>query len=511
MIEAMKKSLLFILIVIISLFLFLHNEIVWSVNYALHPPTLFEENVAPLPKCPGCNVILISMDTLRADHLGFLGSDKGLSPNLDKIASHSLVFPHAYANAFFTTPSHMTVFTSLYPQVHRVESTRIKLPGNPRSENHRHRLRKKYVTLAEVLQANGYQTVWNGPLQLSHLSLKDGFERGFKTFLPSPFRNLFTFDDTPTESFDARSLAPLQQKAGKVFLFLHSYLTHLPYSFHAPDIAPKNSRIPFDRDDLLQSMKEDIQSDATSLVRNQEKETTPAQLAEAGRLCTQFENMKPCFSQFVSADRFWQAVGQWQLHLAKRASKDPEELEKFREAYASGVRLLDKEIGELWTELETSGALKNTIVIFFSDHGEALFEQGEGSHSTFLEHTAHIPLLIYHPLQAEPLRINQWVSLIDIMPSLLTMLNIPFPVQTQGKSVDAARESVVMGYSLGNDYIRDPNWKLIRTYSGAEELYYLPADPTEKNNLIGLRTPWTRSAYNRLKNQRKNFELSQVL
>ncbi|MGO8056228.1 sulfatase-like hydrolase/transferase, partial [Rhizobium leguminosarum] len=82
-------------------------------------------------ECSGCNLLLISLDTLRGDRLGFLGSQDGLTPNFDTIAAESVVFANAFTNAFYTTPSHMTVFTSLYPGTHQVQGEDIRLMRNP--------------------------------------------------------------------------------------------------------------------------------------------------------------------------------------------------------------------------------------------------------------------------------------------------------------------------------------------------------------------------------------------
>src|SRR5207245_9063844 len=66
------------------------------------------------------NVVLITLDTTRADRMGFLGSDRGLTPNLDALARQATVFSRAYAQVPLTTPSHATIFTGTYPQFNHV-------------------------------------------------------------------------------------------------------------------------------------------------------------------------------------------------------------------------------------------------------------------------------------------------------------------------------------------------------------------------------------------------------
>jgi predicted AlkP superfamily pyrophosphatase or phosphodiesterase len=66
------------------------------------------------------NIILITLDTTRADRMGFLGSKRGLTPNLDALARRSVIFSRAYAQVPLTTPSHATILTGTYPQFHQV-------------------------------------------------------------------------------------------------------------------------------------------------------------------------------------------------------------------------------------------------------------------------------------------------------------------------------------------------------------------------------------------------------
>ncbi len=105
------------------------------------------KNVHPvLPKSvKSPNIILITLDTTRADRMGFLGSNRGLTPNLDALAKHSVVFTRAYAQAPLTTPSHATMLTGTYPQIHHIEDL-----GTP--------LAAGLPYLPDLLHAHGYHT-----------------------------------------------------------------------------------------------------------------------------------------------------------------------------------------------------------------------------------------------------------------------------------------------------------------------------------------------------------------
>ena len=76
---------------------------------------------------PAPNILLITLDTTRADRMGFLGSKRGLTPNLDELARQAAVFTHAYAQAPLTPTSHATILTGTYPQFHQVNDFRVPL------------------------------------------------------------------------------------------------------------------------------------------------------------------------------------------------------------------------------------------------------------------------------------------------------------------------------------------------------------------------------------------------
>src|SRR5262245_62756542 len=91
------------------------------------------------------HIILITLDTTRADRMGFLGSTRGLTPNLDALAKESIVFTHAYAQAPITTVSHATILTGTFPPAHRVNDF-----GNP--------LPASVPYLPDLLRQQGYMT-----------------------------------------------------------------------------------------------------------------------------------------------------------------------------------------------------------------------------------------------------------------------------------------------------------------------------------------------------------------
>src|SRR5256714_4634547 len=116
------------------------------------------------------NIVLITLDTTRADRMGFLGSERGLTPNLDALARQAVVFSHAFAQVPLTTPSHAAILSGTYPQFNHVNYM-----GDP--------LEKSLPFLPDILHHRGYRTAaFVGALVLDPKKLAPGFERGFDVY-----------------------------------------------------------------------------------------------------------------------------------------------------------------------------------------------------------------------------------------------------------------------------------------------------------------------------------------
>ncbi|MEO7793194.1 MAG: sulfatase [Thermoanaerobaculia bacterium] len=170
----------------------------------LAPQTGFE----PIPTR---GYILISIDALRADHLGLYGYAKATSPFLDELAKRATVFDHAFAQVPSTLPSHMSMFTGLYPAEHGVFPPSAVLAPEIR-------------TLPELLLHAGFRTA--GHTEGGYVQGGYGFSRGFGEWTDTPYA-----DDTDVERTFGRGVAFLRsvKPDERFFLFLHSYTVHDPY------------------------------------------------------------------------------------------------------------------------------------------------------------------------------------------------------------------------------------------------------------------------------------------
>ena len=157
-------------------------------------------------------LLLISIDTLRADHLGCYGYGRDTSPFIDSLAARGTLFENAYVQLPGTLPSHMSIFTGLYPSEHNVFPPDGVLAAS-------------IPTLPEVLLANGFRTA--GHTEGGYMHAGYGFSRGFEKFDHGAWR----VETDLTRTF-SRGLEFLQEVGGRepFFLFLHTYAVHDPYA-----------------------------------------------------------------------------------------------------------------------------------------------------------------------------------------------------------------------------------------------------------------------------------------
>src|SRR6266849_5658144 len=111
--------------------------LILEVCFAAQPPRAPRKPAAASLDSAHPNIILITLDTTRADRMGFLGSKRGLTPNLDAMAQRGIAFTRAYSHVPITTASHTTILTATYPQFNRVNDFGVPLSTRlPRSEEH---------------------------------------------------------------------------------------------------------------------------------------------------------------------------------------------------------------------------------------------------------------------------------------------------------------------------------------------------------------------------------------
>jgi arylsulfatase len=193
---------------------------------------------APAPDASRPDIVLIVVDTLRADHLGVYGYTPPTSPRIDALASGATVFDAAWGAAPWTLPSVMSIFTGRYPSSHRVENDGLRLAAD-------------VPTLPQILKARGYAT--GGFVSHVYVTSPYGFERGFDRFddfgLSRPGYRLEARLEPPADKVTDSALRWLKTQRGKpVFLFVHYFDVHWPYEppDTTRDLFPSSYRGPLD-------------------------------------------------------------------------------------------------------------------------------------------------------------------------------------------------------------------------------------------------------------------------
>lgn len=390
---------------------------------------------------PGlANVVFVSIDTLRPDHLSCYGYERDTSPHLDALAAKGILFEQAFCQAPKTGPSHMSLMTGLYPEAHGVTNWR---------EDGAHRLSDSITTLAEVLHEAGYHTA--GYVAGGHVRPELGFDRGFDHYevVGGP-ENVFRKAREMLGEFQpsVRGTAPRP-----FFLFVHTYEVHDPYTppteyrhrFTAPDYGG----------DIIGSYSELLQR--TDGDWGQQHEA------------------------------FWSLVD----------PADPDDLQHLRALYDASIVFVDELFGDLLATLESRGLAGKTLVVFVSDHGEEFQEHRGFLHETLYQEILQVPLVLWLPGEQGRARAGERVTTpvetVHLMATLLSSLGLPVPAGVNAVSLldVRAREEPPILFSqwptAGMHALRKGSWKLIqRMQDGAlvEELFALDLDPAEQTNRI---------------------------
>lgn len=392
---------------------------------------------------PTPNVIVVSLDTTRADRLGAYGNPNGLTPNLDRFAQEAVVFEHAYAQATSTSPSHASLFTSRYP-------SEVFGPGRTAS------LTDATPTLATVLGAYDYQTV--AFVGAGDLSPEIGVGKGFAEY--NSIGDFASFYHTIPPA-----LAWLDQRSADkpFFAFIHGYDAHSPYLKPTPwgytrgDPAADTLGQQAVRSRTERIMDGLLMPDIFPLEEVQQTLLRPRS-AQGRRMLAQIAT-----------------------ELAPRPEPiGPGDVAAVRHAYDGAVAYSDTLFGLLMAGLQQRGLLENTIIVVLADHGEQLGEDGLFFRFCGVSDAdAHVPLMVRLPkAEGGGARVGGLVELVDVMPTLLELTGAVPPAGIRGTSlVPALRGQSFPGrdvaYTQGGFEIR---W--ISAANTAGRVTYLGVPPT---------------------------------
>ncbi len=416
---------------------------------------------APPEATPPRLVVLISLDTFRADALGALsGAESSPTPALDRLVADGVLFEEAVCQIPHTLPSHMSLFTGLYPEAHTVR------PGGAP-------LTATIPVLGELVKEAGYTT--SAIVTTEWLDPKWGFDRGFDDYRRLPHRPTYAprVNSAALERIDAGN-----ESGEPLFLFLHYYDAHSDFSQGSDNKLPYFAPEPL-REGLGVS-------------------------GDGSEFCDDEGNCATSF--LIGTDR-------------NRTQVSEEIRARIEGLYRAGARYLAEEIGQLLQGLRDRGMYDEALIVLTADHGEEFREHGRWLHSQTFEETARIPLVIKMPGgEGAGRRIDHVVETVDVLPTLAELLGVEPPARIQGESLLALiaggerhkRSTFSQNSINAKKYgLRTDDEKVrVDLGQGTVELYDLLADPEERHDLA----PEERQRANRLARElRRRLEESRQL
>jgi len=396
--------------------------------------------VAPAAPTERDNLVLITCDTLRADHLASYGYFRETAPHLDEFARGCVLFERCLSPIAHTTPSHLSMLTGVYPIEHGVVANSLQINGEegcaPFAPS------AQLESFAQLAHAQGWAT--GGFVSAAPLKRVTGVSVGFDAWSePDGARRAGT-------ETNAAAFAWLERvKGGPFFLWVHYYEPHGPYV--AGEHPPASHAKLFTAD--------------AALARHLAERRFPEKVAGA--------------------------------KVGEVAPRDVVDL------YDGCIRLLDDRLADLFSELDRIGVAGRTTVVLTGDHGQGLGQHGDLAHGLVWREQLAVPFLIRAPGLA-PARVEALVSTLDVLATAAAHTRgfdaKGFLAQARGRDVLAAgfesRPLFAMvpvfkrrspGLALTTD-----QWRLVRDDRG-DHLYSLAADPYELEDVAAARPEVVRS------------------
>ncbi len=385
-----------------------------------------EVPAVPPARHENTNVIMISLDILRPDHLGAYGYPKGTSPQIDRLAKQSVLFENSIAQSYLTPVAHMSVITGQYPRQHGMVSFEVT----------RDQVAKR--TLPEILKYYGYETaaVASSPEFFMRYDTESGKIVNPKDIFSRSFDFYGRTMPDETGSTRVNPVAALNwlkaNKDKKFFLWIESGMLHPPFSqtvpapyktrFDPPGYTPFYERFPI------------------RLGRDNTDRGVPTEALFHVYRGDYYLDFEPIY------------------HLEQR------DVDFIRGRYDAGVFYTDMFIGELLNTLDALKLTGKTLVIFHSIHGESLGEHGYFFHHDVYDTEVKTALMFRFPDSNKAgVRIARQTQGIDILPTVLDYLQIPANHEAQGASMMPLINGDEAGYT-GSEYAfidRLPWWEYV--------------------------------------------------
>jgi len=436
-----------------------------------HGVRLFRDYERPTQAAAVSNspdIILITLDALRADDTSVYGYSRPTTPNLEKFAQSSFTFDHFFTNASFTNAATSALETGKLPWTERV----FQHGGFLRGGNQRE-------TLAAALKQQGYYT---GMIS--------------SNFFAAPFHH------RTLESYDAVRYASSRNLNGLRLRALNWIGIDVQATFTLSLLRGPNALSSY-LDGLFQPgiypfPAEDVFSQATKLLERNHDPRPSFLWAHI------YPPHDPFFPPPTYRHRFVPAIAPNYRYMVPEPRKQGPgvPVDQLRDAYDEMILYADHSVGEFLDWLHQTGRFDRSIVIVSADHGE-LFDHDRLSHvgPDLYNGVISVPLLIHLPGQTQGAHIEQLAQQIDLLPTVLDLVSAPVPGWAEGSSLksmmkgNSMPERYVFSMNLQRNRIFDPitkgtiavidkDFKFVRYLeSGQELLFRFKTDPGELHNL----------------------------
>lgn len=448
---------------------------------------------APPPDRP--NILMIFSDEHNARMAGYAGHPIVQTPCLDRLARQGVAFDSAYCNSPLCSPSRQSFMSGLYPH-------RIGMWDNTAA------MPEDTVTWAHMLSLGGYETSLVGKMHFNGYQKMYGFDR--RPVLEGNDRGESFYSWGARNSVNWRD--PLPYHCGPGDRGMWDELTGA-----GPDIP---QRQPIFRRDLevldgtVRMLREKGQEHKAATARRAAGDASAA--AKPWAICSAFVLPHPPWKARPDVlDRYrgkgdlpinWKGEGRdecdrWLFQYTGNLMKLPErQIRRAREVYFALVSEFDEYAGRIVAALDESGLADNTVVFYFSDHGEMAGEHGLWGKVTLLESSIRVPLIVRWPgrFQAGS-RVTTPVSLVDLLPTFLDLADIELPeplfmdghsllplLERHGRDFEGSEvfgEFEGEGWNHPRAFLRAGRHKYVYNHTADERLYDLEADPGELNDL----------------------------
>ncbi len=451
---------------------------------AVHLPNDYREimpnQTASLRAAGTSNVILISMDALAADDMSLYGYHLPTTPKLEAFAKQSYVFDNFFASSNWTPPSIASLISGLYPDTHGVNYLYAYFLEDDREKN-----------LGQLLKNNGYQTAAIVANEMG---------------LPLNMRISNSF-----------SLAPILS-ARRVFLKEAIFDGLYRLKFYYRMCYTRNYKWLME---LLAPLLSASRDEDLRLADDESPNWTPEPpfdpslpiLATLKQPNFIWSHIYPPHAPYMPAAPFKYKFATFKAFSTRKDfadfGRDPEypseqqdKVDQARLRYDEFILDTDSRVGDFLEKLKTMGRFDDSIIIVTADHGESFTKNKITHGGPFLHQPLiHVPLLVHLPGQTNGKRVPFFAGQVDLLPTVMDLLNLPIPKWTEGESLKAAMlegrptsrpkfsfylelDSRFAPPSKGTVAVMQDGWKLVRHLAtGKEELYHLAVDSKETSDL----------------------------